>query len=203
MTRLITVIVVSLLIASAPPDQTRPQRIISLIPAVTEMLFAIGAGPQVIAVSSFDEYPPEVKNLQRVGALLDPDVERILSLRPDLVVVFGSQEDLSKQLARANVATFSYRDAGLAEACHQPCRTDRIKHPDRRHVERQLQRLADRDIALVAHVEILRPIAAKIDRTVLDQHFLRHQPLLEGEAIDERLQRRAGRTHDPGHVDPA
>src|SRR4051794_22989768 len=110
MIRLATVIIVSLLVASAPSDQTRPRRIISLIPAVTEMLFAIGAGPQVIAVSSFDEYPPEVKNLQRVGALLDPDVERILSLRPDLVVLFGSQEDLSKQLARANVATFSYRD---------------------------------------------------------------------------------------------
>ena len=81
------------ILAAAQPQQ-RPQRIISLIPAVTEILFAIGAGPQVVAVSSFDEYPPEVKNLQRVGALLDPDLERILSLRPDLVAVYGSQEDL-------------------------------------------------------------------------------------------------------------
>jgi len=48
------------------------------------MLFAIGAGPQVVAVSSFDRYPPEVGKLQRGDALLDPDVERILSLRPDL-----------------------------------------------------------------------------------------------------------------------
>ena len=65
------------------------------------MLFAIGAGPQVVAVSSFDQYPPEVENLQRVGALLDPDLERILSLRPDLVVVYGSQTDLLAQLGRA------------------------------------------------------------------------------------------------------
>ena len=43
------------------------------IPAVTEMLFALGAGPQVVAVSSFDAYPPEVKQLPRVGALLDPE----------------------------------------------------------------------------------------------------------------------------------
>jgi iron complex transport system substrate-binding protein len=95
--------------------QARPQRLISLIPAVTEMLFAIGAGPQVIAVSSFDEYPPQVKDLQRVGALLDPDVERILSLRPDLVVVYGSQQDLITQLGRASIPVYSYRHAGLAD----------------------------------------------------------------------------------------
>ena len=95
--------------------QSRPQRIISLIPAVTEILFAVGAGPQVIAVSSFDEYPPEVKQLQRVGALLDPDLEKILSLRPDLVVAYGSQEDLQKQLARASIPVYTYRHAGLSD----------------------------------------------------------------------------------------
>jgi iron complex transport system substrate-binding protein len=55
------------------------------------MLFAVGAGPQVVGVSSYDDFPPEAKALPRVGALLDPDTERILSLRPDLVVVYGSQ----------------------------------------------------------------------------------------------------------------
>lgn len=94
---------------------TRPARIISLIPAVTEMLFAVGAGPQVVAVSSFDRYPPEVSKLQRVGALLDPDVERILSLRPDLVVVYASQSDLRTQLERAKVPTYVYSHAGLAD----------------------------------------------------------------------------------------
>jgi len=93
----------------------RPSRIISLIPAVTEMLFAVGAGPQVVAVSSFDRYPPEVAKLQHVGALLDPDVERILALRPDLVVVYGSQSDLRAQLDRARIPTYIYRHAGLAD----------------------------------------------------------------------------------------
>jgi len=96
----------------APPT---PSRIISLIPAVTEMLFAVGAGPQVVAVSSFDRYPPEVSKLQHVGALLDPDVERILSLRPDLVVVYASQSDLRAQLDRAKIPTYIYRHAGLAD----------------------------------------------------------------------------------------
>jgi iron complex transport system substrate-binding protein len=95
--------------------QRAPARIISLIPAVTEMLFAIGAGPQVVAVSSFDRYPPEVEKLQRVGALIDPDVERILSLRPELVVVYGSQADLRAQLERAKIPLYIYSHAGLAD----------------------------------------------------------------------------------------
>jgi iron complex transport system substrate-binding protein len=94
--------------------QAQPRRIISLVPALTEMLYAIGAGPQVVAVSSYDEYPPEVKALPRVGALLDPDTERILSLKPDLVVTYGSQVDLQAQMKRAQVPTFDYRHAGLA-----------------------------------------------------------------------------------------
>ncbi len=93
--------------------QTRPTRIISLVPALTEMLFAIGAGPEVVAVSSYDTDPPEVQRLPQVGALLDPDVERILSLRPDLVLVYGSQTDLMQQLERAGIASFSYRHGGL------------------------------------------------------------------------------------------
>jgi iron complex transport system substrate-binding protein len=90
-----------------------PKRIISLIPAVTEMLFAIGAGNEVVAVSSYDRFPPEVTARPKVGALLDPDLERILSLTPDLVVVFGTQVDLIARLSRAQVPIFSFQDAGL------------------------------------------------------------------------------------------
>jgi iron complex transport system substrate-binding protein len=93
---------------------TPPSRIVSLVPALTEMLFALGAGPQVVAVSSYDQFPPEVKSLPRVGALLDPNMERILSLRPDLVVSYGSQTDTQTQLTRAKIRVFSYRHAGLA-----------------------------------------------------------------------------------------
>ena len=92
-----------------------PSRIVSLIPAVTEMLFAMGAGPQVAAVSSFDQFPPEVSRLPRVGALVDPDLERILSLRPDLVIIYGSQTDLRTQLDRARVPVHVYAHAGLAD----------------------------------------------------------------------------------------
>lgn len=95
--------------------QVRPQRIISLIPAVTEMLFAIGAGGQVVGVSSFDTYPADVQTRPKVGGLFDPNFERILALRPDLVITYGSQDELTQRLKGANIPWFSYRHGGLGD----------------------------------------------------------------------------------------
>ena len=105
-------------VAVQRPDSAARQkasRIISLVPALTEMVFAIGAGSAVVAVSSYDDYPPEVRSLPKVGALIDPDVERIIKLRPDLVLLYGSQADLMTQLSRASIRYFEYRHGGLAE----------------------------------------------------------------------------------------
>ena len=99
---------------AAPLAQSPPRRIVSLVPAMTEMVFAIGAGDRVIAVSSYDEDPPAVRKLPRVGALLDPDVERIIAMRADLVLLYGSQTDLITQLQRASIPYYEYRHAGLA-----------------------------------------------------------------------------------------
>jgi cobalamin transport system substrate-binding protein len=103
---------------SRGPDQPAPTpraatRVVSLVPNVTEMLFAIGAGSQVVGVSSYDDFPPETKALPRVGALLDPDTERIFSLRPDLVVVYGSQSELEGQFTRAGIRVYPYRHGGV------------------------------------------------------------------------------------------
>jgi iron complex transport system substrate-binding protein len=100
---------------AAPPAPASGQRIVSLVPAVTEMLFAIGAGPQMVGVTSYDHFPPEVEKLPKVGALIDPDTERILSLRPDLVVVYGSRTDTEARFKKAGIQTFNYRH-GAADA---------------------------------------------------------------------------------------
>jgi iron complex transport system substrate-binding protein len=102
---------------SARPLQTQAplHRIVSLIPAVTEMLFAMDAGDAVVGVSSFDHFPPAVETRTRVGALVDPDFERIISLRPDLVVVYATQSDLIARLNRAQLPIFKYQHAGLAD----------------------------------------------------------------------------------------
>jgi iron complex transport system substrate-binding protein len=136
----VAAIAAALLVTTSLMAQT-PQRIISLVPNLTEMLFAIGAGPQVIAVSSFDREPEAVRTLPRVGALLDPDVERILSLRPDLVVTYGSQSALKAQLARTGIEAFDYRHGGLADAL-TTLRALGVRTGHAREAEALAQRLA-------------------------------------------------------------
>jgi iron complex transport system substrate-binding protein len=92
-----------------------PQRVISLIPSVTEMLFAMGAGARVVGVGNFDRYPPEALTRPKVGGLIDPDVEKILSLKPDLMVVYSTQTDLRTQMDRAHIPMFLYEHAGLPD----------------------------------------------------------------------------------------
>jgi iron complex transport system substrate-binding protein len=92
-----------------------PQRIISLVPATTEMLFVMGAGRRIAGVSNYDRFPPDVARLPKVGGLLDPDVERLLSLKPDLVIVYDTQTDLKRQLERAQIPMFGYIHRGLPD----------------------------------------------------------------------------------------
>jgi len=66
-----------------------PERIVSLAPSNTEMLFALGAGDKVVGVTSYCDYPPEAREKEIVGGFLDLNLEKIVSLNPDLVLAFG------------------------------------------------------------------------------------------------------------------
>jgi iron complex transport system substrate-binding protein len=68
-----------------------PRRIVSLAPSITEQLFAVGAGDRIVGVTLYDNYPPQVRRLERVGGYVAKSlsVEKILSLRPDLVLARG------------------------------------------------------------------------------------------------------------------
>lgn len=70
-------------------DAMCAERIVSLVPSVTETLFALGLGDQVVGVSSYDDYPPNVTKLPRVGTFLTPNLEAIAALRPTLVIGRG------------------------------------------------------------------------------------------------------------------
>ena len=115
-TALIAIAVMAVALGAAPsPSSTHApaNRLVSLVPAVTEMLFALDAGDDVVGVGSYDRYPPEALKKPKVGALVDPDFERILSLKPTLVVVYATQTDLIARLSRAGIATYQYELAGL------------------------------------------------------------------------------------------
>lgn len=101
--------------AQQTPTAAPPARIVSLVPATTEMLFAFGAGPRVVGVSTYDHFPPAVEPLPHLGGLLDPNIEQLLILRPDLVIVYDTQTDLRRRLERANIPMWSYSIKGLSE----------------------------------------------------------------------------------------
>ncbi len=60
-------------------------RVVSLMPSYTEIIFALGAGKDLVGVSNFCDYPPEAAKIQKTGDYLRPNVEKIYSLKPDLV----------------------------------------------------------------------------------------------------------------------
>lgn len=64
-----------------------PNRIISMAPALTELCWALGLGERMIGRTQYCVYPPAAQKVEVVGALLDPNIERILTLRPDLLVI--------------------------------------------------------------------------------------------------------------------
>jgi ABC-type Fe3+-hydroxamate transport system substrate-binding protein len=71
---------------AAPPKQTTAPRIVSLAPGITDTLFAIGAGSQVVARSDYCDYPPEVLAVPAVGTSLTPSYETISRLSPTLIL---------------------------------------------------------------------------------------------------------------------
>ncbi len=114
------VVAIVLAVAGRPSAQrgtatSAPQRIISLVPATTEMLFGMGAGSRLIGVGSYDRFPPEVDKLPRLGGLLDPNIEQLIALRPDLVIVYDTQTDLRQRLERAHIPMWGYRLTVLAD----------------------------------------------------------------------------------------
>ncbi len=92
-----------------------PQRIVSVIPAVTEMIFAMGDGHRVVGVSNYDEFPRQVSRIARVGGLLDPNVEQILALKPDLVILYNTQTELKQRLDRTGIPYYSYEHRALSD----------------------------------------------------------------------------------------
>ncbi|GKW26418.1 cobalamin-binding protein [Pectobacterium carotovorum subsp. carotovorum] len=90
---------IGLLLCSAA--YATPQRVISLAPHATEMAYAAGMGEQLVAVSAWSDYPPEAKKLEQVASWQGINLERILALKPDLILAWreGNPQRPLEQLA--------------------------------------------------------------------------------------------------------
>ncbi|MBI2487180.1 MAG: cobalamin-binding protein [Deltaproteobacteria bacterium] len=86
----------------------KPKRIVSLCPSNTEILFALGVGESVVGVDSYSDYPPEVKNLPRVGPDLRVSIEKIKSLEPDLVVASLTVPGMERNIEGLKEANLSF-----------------------------------------------------------------------------------------------
>jgi iron complex transport system substrate-binding protein len=65
-----------------------PRRIVSVAPNVTEILFALGLGDRIVGVTRYCDYPAQALEKEKIGGMVDPNLERIQALRPDLIVAF-------------------------------------------------------------------------------------------------------------------
>jgi len=92
-----------------------PQRIVALTPSVEETLFALGLGKRVVGVGDYCLWPPEARSLPRLGGLFNPNLERIVSLKPDLAVLIPSERDLGGKLGRVGIASLIVKNENLAD----------------------------------------------------------------------------------------
>ena len=102
---------------SAAEPALLPTRIISLSPATTEILFALGAGDRIIGVTSFCDHPEEAKKKQKIGGLSNPSLEAIVALKPDLVVMTtdGNPQEVDERLRTMGLRTYVWTARKLAE----------------------------------------------------------------------------------------
>ena len=92
----------SLSLASPQASAQLPcRRIVSLAPSITETLFALGLGDNVVAVTRYCEYPAEARRKVRIGGFYDANYEAILSLAPDLVILLPEQENIRQFFQKA------------------------------------------------------------------------------------------------------
>lgn len=94
-------------IGSAVTLQGTPERIISLIPSNTELLFAVGAGSSVVGVTNYCDYPPEARKIEKIGDVTTMSLEKIVALDPDLVLSSkGNASELVYSLKALDIPVF-------------------------------------------------------------------------------------------------
>lgn len=96
------------------PNATGHQRIISLAPSVTEVLFALGLGDSVVGVTRYCDYPPQAAERLKVGGYFDVNYEAVMASEPDLVVLLEEHEQPRSYLKRLKIETLTVDHSNVA-----------------------------------------------------------------------------------------
>src|SRR3970040_554465 len=94
-----------------------PQRIVSLAPSTTEILFALGLGDRIVGVTSFCDYPEEAQKKPKIGGMSNPSLEAVVTMKPDLVVMTtdGNPKEFEARLRSLKIRTYVFTARRLAE----------------------------------------------------------------------------------------
>jgi len=131
-----------------------PARIISLVPSVTEILFAIGAQDRLVGVTDFCDYPAEARRKPHVGGMLAPSLEGMVSLKPELVVATnaGNRQETFDQLERLRIPVYVVNPVTVSDVLDLMGRLGRLT--DRAEA-------ADRAVAVLR--ERMREVTARVE----------------------------------------
>lgn len=138
--------------AVAIPD--RPLRVVSLAPSITEATYTLDRGDWLVGVTDVCDYPPPARQLPRVGGIAAPNLERIVRLRPDLVIATaeGNARDLLDRLERLGLPTFALKPDSYAGVVDSMLAMGRalVAEQAARRVAEDIQRQVRRVQGLVA-----------------------------------------------------
>ncbi len=166
--------------AVAAPAEA-PARIVSLTPSITEILYALDLGEQVVGVTQFCDWPPAAKDKPKVGGYANPSIESVLARRPDLVLVSPNtgNREAAEAIRRAGVRLVVIEGDGLedtfraieqvAEACGVAERGKELAREIRERIERSREAIADREPVPALFCVQMEPIIAAGSDTLISE----------------------------------
>lgn len=116
MKKLIIIALIFGIFRSAVAGAVPPQRIVSLAPSTTELLFALGLGDNIVGVTNFCDYPEEAKKKPKIGGMSNPSLEAVITMQPDLVVMTtdGNPKEFEQRLRSLKIRTYVFTARRLA-----------------------------------------------------------------------------------------
>jgi iron complex transport system substrate-binding protein len=119
------------------------ERVISLTPSVTEIIYALKKGDSLIATSEFSLYPPEAKKLESIGGYSNPNLEKVISLSPTLVIGQDFNQPTLEKLERFGIKTFSVKLQTIDDIKNSIIKISQILHVESKLLLDEIQNAID------------------------------------------------------------
>jgi len=149
------------------------QRIISLAPATTEILFSLGLTEEIVGVSTFCNYPPAAMNKEKIGTFSQPDMEKILFLKPDIIFAAGlEQAVIVEKLRQLGLEVYVSDPSSMAELFQSISDIGALTHR-----EEEARRLID---TMKSRIETIKRYVRHIPQDRRPKVFIEvwHSPLI-------------------------